>query len=119
MRSRIYIEVDGRMVPAWSPNTPGGYARTGHHTGELVTGQSGPMERQRQQQRELMKRLREQVPPLPPHRPTKSPRERKYPTDEERREARRAAWRESKRRAREELGRSVLGYLTAEVGVQS
>ena len=57
MRSRIYIEVDGRMVPAWSENVPA-YARTGHHTGELVTGQSGPMERSRVMERAAMARLR-------------------------------------------------------------
>ena len=62
MRSRIYIEVEGRMVPAWSPNTPGGYARTGHHTGELVTGAPGVLERKRAGQREAMKRLREERP---------------------------------------------------------
>lgn len=38
MRDRIYIHVDGRMVPAWGPNTPS-YARMAGRSGTLVVGE--------------------------------------------------------------------------------
>lgn len=43
---RVTGYVDGK--PIWSDNTPGAYARVPGHSGSMVSGDSGPVQRHRE-----------------------------------------------------------------------
>ncbi len=99
MRLRTYI--DGH--PAWSENTPS-YARLAGHGGSLVVATPKPRPSRAQERQKIAviaARLAAGEPPLEP-RKRADPR-RFYATDEERLEARRRTFRESRARLRAQV----------------